>query len=104
MVERAKKLKSMECSYEVHPYEMTSFSGRPGMRSGSQGNVAVIRVKLGRQVASNDGETVESKTMGNAKDFRLGCLLRNLEKDPKLYKYLHSNECSLKVQPSTSFT
>src|ERR1700721_972832 len=76
---------------------MTSFSGRPGMRCGSQGNSASIRVKLGRQGASN----MVSKLVGNDTYFRLGWLLRNLGKDSLLpCTWWHSNESSLKVQPS----
>ena len=72
VVERAKILKSMECSSRVLPIIITSFSGRPGMRYESKGNAALIRVKLGRQVASNDDETSEPKYAGNVTFFRLG--------------------------------
>ena len=49
-VERVKKLKSTKSPSPLDPVEITSLTGRLGMRCGSQEKKAAIRVKLGKHV------------------------------------------------------
>jgi hypothetical protein len=50
-VERVKTLKSLNSSF-ARSSEITSLTGRPGMRYVSEEKEAVTRVKLGKHVAS----------------------------------------------------
>ena len=72
-MEREKKLKSVATEFKssAGPNEVTSFTGRLGMSCGSQEKSLETRVKFGKNVAPNSGESSVMNTP-SATSVRLG--------------------------------